>query len=153
MYEQDNIPNSSNESDSTPQKDTEYRYVKEEIPHRSYMDASFSSSSEGYSAPRSYYTPPEKLNKKQYKKDQRAAKRAERAAARAAKGEGGGGGSSNGGTKRWAVLVCACLVCALLGGLGGGAIVAGRLPDTASASPTPQTSGSGSVPEAPPASR
>ena len=130
MLEQDNFSNTDNDNGSAPEGGNEYRYVKDEIPHRSYMDASFSASSEGYSAPRSYYTPPEKLNKKQNKKEERAAKRAARAEARAANPH------SREGARRWTVLVCACLVCALLGGLGGGAIVASRLPESGTQAPT-----------------
>ena len=132
MSEQDNFSGNTDESKNAPETENEYRYVKDEIPHRSYMDASFSASNEGCGTPRSYYTPPEKLNKRQNKKQAREEKRAARAEQRAAE--------PRGGASRWVTLVCACLVCALLGGLGGGAIVASRLPDSAEA---PRSSSSG----------
>lgn len=134
MNEQDNLTNSVGGDGNESKPENEYRYVKDEIPHRSYMDANFAPSSEGYSAPRSYYTPPEKLNKRQYRKDQRAAKKAAKAEVMPQ------GSKTGGGAGRWTVFVCACLVCALLGGIGGGAIVASRIPDTAQ-SPSSGSSG------------
>lgn len=122
MYEQDKVSKETGKGEDSPEKGTEYRYVKDEIPHRSYMDASFASSGEMNSAPRSYYTPPEKLNKRQYRKEQKAAKKAVN--------------PNTGSAGRWATLICACLVCALLGGLGGGAIVASRLPENLQAPPS-----------------
>lgn len=132
MFENDNFSGSTNDSTTTPEGGNEYRFVRDEIPHRSYMDASFSSSGEGCSAPRSYYTPPEALNKKKRRQEIRAEKKAKRAETRAS---GSGGGAS-----RWVTLVCACLICALLGGIGGGAIVSSAMPDS---TPVPQVSGGG----------
>ncbi len=80
----------------------EFSYKREDIPHRSYVDANFQPRSE-QSEPRFYYTPPVKPEKKKKEK----------------KPVGRGG------------LVAACLVCALLGSIGGGALVATQLPDSA----------------------
>ena len=137
MYEQNNFTGGQDNNGNEKADTTEYRYVREEIPHRSYMDASYAASGEGYTTPRSYYTPPEKLNKRLNKKQQRAEKKAARLEAR----KNGSGASTGGKGGRFATLVCACLVCALLGGLGGGAIVASRLPDSTEAqTQTPQPS-------------
>lgn len=105
MYEQDK--NFEKENGSTPPadgQDAEYNMSGQEIPHRSYMDANFISKSEEQAAPRtySYYTPPIQPPKKEKKP-----------------GKGG-----------MAKFIAACLICALLGGVGGGAIVAAQLPRT-----------------------
>lgn len=85
---------------------SEYRFSRDDIPHRSYMDANFSPKGDAQSGPRSYYTPPvtpppkaEKPKKKiKLKKPNDMVK-----------------------------LIAACLVCALLGGIGGGALVASKV--------------------------
>ena len=106
MYEQNNFTGGQDNNGNEKADTTEYRYVREEIPHRSYMDASYAASGEGYTTPRSYYTPPEKLNKRLNKKQQRAEKKAARLEAR----KNGSGASTGGKGGRFATLVCACLV-------------------------------------------
>lgn len=103
MYEQNN-ENLGGENGTPPddEQNSEYSFSKESIPHRSYMDANYVPQSEGTAAPRSYYTPPIKPPKKIKEKKP---------------GEG------------MAKLIVACLVCALLGGIGGGALVATQIPE------------------------
>jgi len=105
MYEQNN-ENFGGENGTPPAdvQNTEYSFSKENIPHSSYVDANYVPQSEGPAAPRAYYTPPIKPPKKIKEK------------------KPGGG---------MAKLVIACLVCALLGGIGGGALVATQIPHTA----------------------
>ncbi|NLV85865.1 MAG: trypsin-like serine protease [Clostridiales bacterium] len=95
----DNISGIEAGRSASPQS-SEYRYTKEDIPHHSYMDASYAPSGEGPEAPRSYYTPPQKPPAAKKEKEKKANK--------------------NIGMVQ---LICALLICALLGGLGGGAIV------------------------------
>lgn len=104
MY--DNNNNNYDEENTNPPSDVqnnEYRYSREDIPHRSYMDANFVPKSEEQVPPRSYYTPPEKPPKRVKEK------------------------KSSGS---FAKLIVACLICALLGGVGGGAIVATQIPQS-----------------------
>lgn len=103
MYEQDN-ENIGGESSAPPAdvQNTEYSFSRENIPHHAYMDANFVPQSEGQAAPRTYYTPPVKPPKRVKEKKQ-------------------------GGMAR---LIVACLICALLGGIGGGALVAMQIPDS-----------------------
>ncbi len=105
MNEQDKKFEAENDS-TTPAEgqNVEYSLSGQEIPHRSYMDANFIPKSEEQAAPRtySYYTPPVQPPKKEKKS-----------------GKDGIG-----------KLIAACLVCAILGGIGGGAIVASQLPET-----------------------
>ena len=102
MYEQNN-ENIGGENGTPPSdvQNTEYSFSKENLPHRSYMDANYVPQSEGPAAPRSYYTPPVKPPKiiKEKKPGEGIAK-----------------------------LIIACLICALLGGIGGGALVATQIP-------------------------
>ena len=107
MYEQNN-QNFGGENTSPPSdvQNTEYSFSRENIPHRSYMDANYVPQSEGPAAPRSYYTPPVKPPK--LKKEKK----------------------SGGGTAK---LIAACLICALLGGVGGGALVATQMPEASAA--------------------
>lgn len=108
MYEQEN-ENLGGENGNPPSdvQNTEYSFSKENIPHPSYVDANFIPQSEEPAAPRSYYTPPIKPPKKVKEKN-----------------PGGG----------MAKLIAVCLVCALLGGIGGGALVATQISDTSVAS-------------------
>ena len=105
MYEQNN-DNLGGENGTPPSdvQNTEYSFSKDNIPHRSYMDANYVPQSEGPVAPRTYYTPPVKPPK--LKKERKP-----------------GGGMAK--------FIAACLVCALLGGIGGGALVTLRMPKTA----------------------
>ena len=99
-----------NSNPSSDAQSNEYRFTREEIPHPAYMDANFVPSNEGPAAPRTYYTPPEKPIKPiKVKKEKKP-------------GLG------------MAKLICVCLVCALLGGIGGGAIVASRISGTSTSS-------------------
>jgi len=108
MYEQDNEKlGGENENPPSDVQNTEYSFSRENIQQPPYMDANYISQSEEPAAPRSYYTPPVKPPKK-------------------VKGKKSGGGMVK--------LIAACLVCALLGGIGGGALVATQIPDTAVAS-------------------
>lgn len=103
MYEQDNEKiGGENGAPPSDVQNTEYSYTRENIPHRAYMDANFVPQSEGPAAPRTYYTPPEKPPKRVKEKK-----------------KGG-----------MAKLIVACLICALLGGIGGGALVATQIPDS-----------------------
>ncbi len=104
MYEQNN-ENLGGENGTPPTdvQNTEYSFSKENIPHHSYVDANYVPQSEGPATPRTYYTPPEKPPKRIKEK------------------KPGGG---------MAKFIVACLVCALLGGIGGGAIVATQIPAT-----------------------
>ncbi len=114
----DNINNNiggTEEGAGTSPQGSEYRFRKEDIPHHSYMDASYAPKGEGPETPRSYYTPPEKPpapKKKKVKKEKKPIGMVQ--------------------------LICALLICALLGGLGGGAIVSYRLGSS-------QSKGSGPV--------
>ena len=103
MYEQDN-ENIGAENGTPPSdvQNTEYSFSRENIPHRAYMDANFVPQSEGPAAPRTYYTPPVKPPKRVKEKKKGSMAR----------------------------LIVACLVCALLGGIGGGALVATQIPDS-----------------------
>ena len=112
MYEQDNN-NYSGENGTPPPSDvqnsgynSEYSYKRDDIPHRSYMDANFVPKSEEQSTPRTYYTPPEKPPKIKKEKNH------------------------NGIGK----FIAACLICALLGGVGGGALVATQIPEQTTSS-------------------
>lgn len=110
MYEQDNnmdgenvVPSSDENNDSpTDVQSTEYSYTRDNLPHHAYMDANFTPKSEEPVAPRTYYTPPDKPDKPIKQKKE--------------KKPGFGLGK----------LIAVCLVCAILGGVGGGAIVASR---------------------------
>ncbi|MEG1460846.1 MAG: trypsin-like peptidase domain-containing protein [Oscillospiraceae bacterium] len=102
MSEQEN--NFGNIAADPPQPNgegTEYNYTREDIPHRSYMDANYAPKAEEPVTPRYYYTPPEKPAKKKREK------------------------KSHKGFLKVASL---CLVCALLGSIGGGVIVASQMP-------------------------
>lgn len=103
MHEQENN-NYGGENGNTPPdaQDSEYSFTKENIPHRSYMDANFVPQSEEQAAPRTYYTPPQKPPKIKKEKKHRG----------------------------FGKFIAACLVCAILGGVGGGAIVALQIPDS-----------------------
>jgi len=103
MYEQNNNIDGENGNPPSDVQNSEYSFSRENIPHRSYMDANFVPKSEEQAAPKSYYTPPEKPPKKVKEKKK------------------GGMGK----------FIAACLICAILGGVGGGAIVATQLPDSA----------------------
>lgn len=81
------------------QNNGEYSYSREEIPYHSYIDANYQCGND-IKTPRSYYTPPKRVEKKPRKK---------------------------GGMGRF---IAACLVCAVLGGVGGGALVASQIPDS-----------------------
>ncbi len=104
MYEQGSS-NYGGENGNPPSdvQNSEYRFKRDDIPHRSYMDANFVPKSEEQSTPRTYYTPPEKPPKRVKEK-------------------------KHGGLGKF---IAACLVCAILGGIGGGAIVATQIPETA----------------------
>ena len=104
MYEQNNDFDGESGIPPSDVQNSEYSFSRDSIPHRSYMDANFVSKSEEQAAPKSYYTPPEKLPKKVKEKKK------------------GGMGK----------FIAACLVCAILGGVGGGAIVATQLPNSTS---------------------
>ena len=85
----------------------EYRYRRDDLPHPSYMDANFVPQSETQSGPRNYYTPPvtpppAQEKPKKVKKPRKPVNP----------------------MVKW---IAACLVCALLGGIGGGALVASRI--------------------------
>lgn len=102
MFEQNN---SNGEGGQTPNQNplpnepnSEYRYTRESLPHRAYMDANYVPR-ESVPPPR-YYTPPAPPPQR-VKKEKKL-----------------GVGS----------FIAACLICALLGGLGGGAIIAAVLP-------------------------
>lgn len=105
MYEQENDNNfgGGNENPPSDVQNSEYSYSKENLPHRSYMDANFVPRSEEAAPPRTYYTPPIKPPKKIKEK-------------------------KHSGIGKF---IAACLICAILGGLGGGAIVAAQLPKSA----------------------
>lgn len=100
MYDQ-NSDGGENMNSPSDAQDSEYRFTRENLPHRSYMDANFVPHSEEQSAPRTYYTPPEKIPKKKKEKEKK-----------------------HGGIWKF---IAACLVCAILGGAGGGALVASQL--------------------------
>lgn len=96
-------------------ENSEYRFSRDDIPYRSYMDANFSPKDDAQSGPRSYYTPPVTPPPKAVKpKKEKKLKK------------------PNGMVK----FLAACLVCALLGGVGGGALVASRLSNGASSAAT-----------------
>ncbi|MEA4893652.1 MAG: trypsin-like peptidase domain-containing protein [Oscillospiraceae bacterium] len=104
MYEQEN-DNKFGAGDETPPSDvqnSEYNFSKETLPHQSYVDANFVPRTEEQAAPRTYYTPPVKPPKKAREK--------------------------KGGIGKF---IAACLICAILGGVGGGALVAAQLPESA----------------------
>ncbi|NCB73646.1 MAG: trypsin-like serine protease [Clostridia bacterium] len=101
MYEQDNENNGGvNGTPPSDMQNSEYSFSRENIPHPAYMDANFVPQSEGPAAPRTYYTPPVKPPKRVKEKKKGSMAR----------------------------LIVACLVCALLGGIGGGALVATQIP-------------------------
>lgn len=102
---QQDMPGQNPGQQSTPNQNFEYRFTRDELPHRAYMDANFSPRNEEPAMPRTYYTPPVRPEKKPTEKKKRV-------------GLGG--------------FIAACLVCAMLGGLGGGALVAAQLPDDTS---------------------
>lgn len=84
---------------------TEYRFTREDLPRQQpYMDANFVPKGQE-PPPRTYYTPPTPPPPPQRKKKQK-------------KQPGLAG------------FIAACLVCAILGGLGGGALVAAVMPQT-----------------------
>lgn len=95
---------------------SEYRFKRDDIPHHSYMDANFVPRSETKSGPRNYYTPPvtPPPRAEAPKKEKKPKKPANPMV-------------------KW---VAACLTCALLGGIGGGAIVASRVSNGSASSPT-----------------
>ncbi|MBP8639325.1 MAG: trypsin-like peptidase domain-containing protein [Oscillospiraceae bacterium] len=104
MYEQDNESfGGANGMPPSDVQNTEYSFSRENIPHRSYMDANFVPQNEEPNGPRAYYTPPVKPPK--LKKEKKS------------------GGMAK--------LIVACLICALLGGVGGGALVVSQLPEAA----------------------
>ncbi|MDR0952170.1 MAG: S1C family serine protease [Oscillospiraceae bacterium] len=78
----------------------EYSFKRDELPGRPYMDANYHSGSE-MECPKSYYTPPRKIERTSKPKKKRGL----------------------------APFIAACLICALLGGVGGGAIVAALTPE------------------------
>lgn len=80
------------------------REGKNDREDHGYVDANFRPRTAKEFSYGSYYTPPEKPKKKEKKK----------------------------GTGSFAKAVCMCLVCAVLGGLGGGAIVSATMPDSQS---------------------
>ena len=103
MYEQNNFDGENpNQNRNSEPNNTEYRYSREDIPHHSYMDANYAPRSEGPATPRTFYTPPVKPPK--MKKEKKP---------------------GNGMLK----MISLCLVCALLGGIGGGALVASQIAD------------------------
>lgn len=79
---------------------------------RGYVDASYRPRDNGSQSFGSYYTPPQKPKKKREKRK---------------KEKKGGMG--------FAKVACMCLACALLGGLGGGALVGSMLPEESSGTP------------------
>ena len=103
---------SETQQDSSSVQGSEYSYTRENIPHPSYVDAprpsyvdaSYQTQEEVQATPKTYYTPPEPANN--IKKEKKKKKT---------------------GGMFWKV-ACICLVCALLGGVGGGALVAYRMP-------------------------
>lgn len=104
MFQQ-NHPNGEggqNPNPSPNQPNSEYSYTKESLPHRTYMDANYVPRESAPPPPR-YYTPPEPPPQREKKEKKKP-------------GVAG--------------FIAACLVCALLGGLGGGALVAATLPRT-----------------------
>ncbi|NLH00851.1 MAG: hypothetical protein GX488_02920, partial [Clostridiales bacterium] len=105
MYEQNNFDGENTNNQPEENNSSEYRFSREEIPHRSYMDANYAPRGEGDAAPMTNYTPPVKppKNKKEKKPGISMAK-----------------------------LICLCLVCAILGGVGGGALVASQIHDNRS---------------------
>ena len=96
---------------SSADSSSEYRYTRDSIPHPSYMDANYVPHEETQSGPRSYYTPPVTPPPKapKAKKEKKPRKPVNPMV-------------------KW---IAACLVCALLGGIGGGALVASRTSSTA----------------------
>ena len=103
MYEQENNDYNGGNGNTPPDaQNSEYSFSKENIPHRSYMDANFVPQSEEQAAPRTYYMPPQKPPKKEKEKKNRG----------------------------FGKLIAACLICALLGGVGGGALVATQIPES-----------------------
>ncbi len=101
MFQQ-NSPNGEGEQKPNPspdQSNPEYRFTKESIPHRAYMDANYVPRGSEPPPPR-YYTPPTPPPQREKKEKKPGI----------------------------AGFIAACLVCALLGGLGGGALVAATLP-------------------------
>ncbi len=101
MFQQ-NIPNGEGEQKPNPspdQSNPEYRFTRESIPHRAYMDANYVPRGSEPPPPR-YYTPPTPPPQREKKEKKPGI----------------------------AGFIAACLVCALLGGLGGGALVAATLP-------------------------
>jgi len=133
LNENDNLDINTGETGGTPQENTgaaqpsgqsgdgEYHYVKPETT-RLYADADYVRQDETTVPPR-YYVPPEKTQAKP----------------RRAKVKGSGSGL-------WWKVACLCLVCALLGGIAGGALagtsLAKKLSGTA-ATTTSSPSGSG----------
>jgi hypothetical protein len=109
LNENDNLDINTGETGGTPQENTgaaqpsgqsgdgEYHYVKPETT-RLYADADYVRQDETTVPPR-YYVPPEKTQAKP----------------RRAKVKGSGSGL-------WWKVACLCLVCALLGGIAGGAL-------------------------------
>lgn len=93
--------NVEEETHNNKYADGEYSFTREEVNRRSYMDANFQPQTE-HRYTSSYYTPPKKLEKKKKEKHR-------------------------GGMVKF---VCACLVCAILGGVGGGALVASQIPES-----------------------
>ena len=85
-----------NSNEHNNSESSEYRYSRDNIPHRSYMDANFRTESEDTG---SFYTSPQNSDK-YIRKDN--------------KGKKGKGVSK---------FIAACLICALLGGAAGGAVV------------------------------
>lgn len=102
----------TNTSDS---ESSEYRFSRDDIPHRSYMDANYAPQDDAQPGPRSYYTPPVAPPPKTEKPEKEKK------------------------TKKPGIMVkfvAACLICALLGGVGGGALVASRISNGSSSAAT-----------------
>ena len=95
--------NSTPQADTTDRVNGEYHY-KNGYTQKIYSDAHYVREDES-TVPPKYYTPPEKPVKE----------------AKEPKAQGSGSG--------WVKIVCVALICALLGGFAGGAIMSGRYSD------------------------
>lgn len=117
-------PASGSAADATANgtDNSEYRFTRDTIPHPSYMDANYVPHEDTQSGPRSYYTPPVTPPPKtpKAKKEKKPRKPVNPMV-------------------KW---IAACLVCALLGGIGGGAFVASRVSSGSSSGAAQTTQGS-----------